>query len=154
MSPPLGRRLLVTQLLDAGAYVLSFWSFALHALGDWRCHERTPDSALFATHDDATRGFAPHDEPALLWHSAHALLALIGVGLFYVPRARGLLVALVVVALVAAAGDVVAFTMHARDNEHEHTRALSVVYAGLAAALAASATTIATYGWFALQRVR
>ena len=147
------RRLALTQALDAGVYALTFWSFMLHALGDWRCHERAPDAAFFETHD-TERGFAPHDEPALLWHSAHALLALVGVGLFYAPRARALVYTLIGVAVVAAVGDVIAFVVHARDDEHEHTRALSLVYATLAALLAASATTIAVYGWFALARMR
>jgi len=144
------RALLLAQLLDAGMYTLSVWSFALHALGDWRCHE--PSAVAVATEaSHLTRGFAPHDEPALLAHSLHAPLAAVGVGVFYAPASRRGQIALLVLALAAAAGDVAAFVTHARDTSHEHTPALSNVYAGLAALLAASAATIATYTALALQ---
>ena len=136
------RRLFVAQLVDVAVYVLSFWSFILHALGDWRCHGLVDATVV----DDATvRGFAPHDEPALLWHSAHVPLALIGVSMYVRrPASRRLALALTLVAIVAAAGDIVAFVQHVRDRDHEHTRALSALYAALAATLTSSALTIAT----------
>lgn len=141
------RARLLAQLLDAGMYTLSVWSFALHALGDWRCHERSGANAT----SHMVRGFAPHDEPALLAHSLHAPLAAMGIGVFYAPPSRRGNIALLVLALAAAVGDVAAFVTHARDTSHEHTPALSAVYATLAALLTASATTIATYTALALQ---
>ena len=133
------RALIVALLIDVVLYSYSLVAFGLHALTSLSCIRDDNDD------DDHEPLFALHDEPLLLLHSGHALMALTALYAFSCAReSRRMASVLVIVGAAASQLDVAATYVHVvMASDHGHTRALRYAYAFLGGMLTVSSIVVA-----------